>query len=122
MYGPPLVLWSLSWQAPSLEDFACASHFAINVLAANQHHPPRCFSTPLPDRFEGVECLQEAARCPLLKGAIAHFLCRNIRQFDGGDHVIFLSGVEEYKWNEGEPLVLHFGRYRVATRHPDLPE
>ena len=119
---PPLVLWSLSRQAASFADFANASHFAINVLAASQHHLSRQFSTPLPDKFEGVECLEQSAGCPLLKGATAHFVCRNIRQLDGGDHVIFLGEVEEYKWNEGEPLVFHSGRYRVPTRHPDLPE
>ncbi len=119
---PPLVLWSLSRQSSTFEDFAHASHFAVNVLAANQHHLSRQFSTPLPDKFEGVECLEGAAGCPLLKGATAHFVCRNVRQLDGGDHVIFLGEVEEYKWSEGEPLVFHSGRYRVATRHPDIPE
>jgi flavin reductase (DIM6/NTAB) family NADH-FMN oxidoreductase RutF len=119
---PPLVLWSLSRQAASLVDFANASHFVVNVLAANQHHLSRQFSTPLPDKFDGVECLEEPAGCPLLKGATAHFVCRNVRQLDGGDHVIFLGEVEEYRWSEGEPLVFHSGRYRVATRHPDLSE
>ena len=89
---------------------------------ANQHHLSRQFSTPLPDKFEGVECSEGAAGCPLLKGATAHFVCRNVRQLDGGDHVVFLGEVEEYKWSEGEPLVFHSGRYRVATRHPDIPE
>jgi flavin reductase (DIM6/NTAB) family NADH-FMN oxidoreductase RutF len=119
---PPLVLWSLSRQAPSFADFAGASHFAINVLAANQHHLSRQFSTPLPDKFAGVECIEGSTGCPLLRGATAHFICRNIRQFDGGDHIIFLGEVEEYKWHEGEPLVFHSGRYHVTTRHPDLPE
>lgn len=31
---PPLVLWSLARQAPSVCDFQGASHFAIHVLAA----------------------------------------------------------------------------------------
>src|SRR5712692_8710820 len=119
---PPLVLWSLSRQAPSFADFTSASHFAINVLAANQHHLSRQFSTPVSDKFKGVECLDGSAGCPLLKGATAHFVCRNVRQLDGGDHVIFIGEVEEYKWSEGEPLVFHSGRYRVATRHPDIPE
>jgi flavin reductase (DIM6/NTAB) family NADH-FMN oxidoreductase RutF len=119
---PPLVLWSLSRQAASFADFANASHFAVNVLSASQHHLSRRFSTPLPDKFEGVECLEGFAGCPLLKEATAHFVCRNIRQMDVGDHVIFLGEVEEYKWSDGEPLVFHSGRYRVATRHPDLPE
>jgi flavin reductase (DIM6/NTAB) family NADH-FMN oxidoreductase RutF len=119
---PPLVLWSLSRHSASLADFANASHFAINVLAANQHHLSRQFSTPLPGKFESVECLEGTAGCPLLQGTNAHFVCRNVRQLDGGDHVIFLGEVEEYKWSEGEPLVFHSGRYRVATRHPDIPE
>jgi flavin reductase (DIM6/NTAB) family NADH-FMN oxidoreductase RutF len=119
---PPLVLWSVSRQAASFADFAEASHFAVNVLAANQHHLSRQFSTPLIDKFEGVEILPGAAGCPLLSGASAHFVCRKVRQIEGGDHVIFLGEVEEYEWQESEPLVFHSGRYRIATRHPDLPE
>src|SRR5713101_429144 len=117
---PPLVLWSVSRQAASFGDFAEASHFAVNVLAANQHHLSRQFSTPLVDKFEGVEISPGAAGCPLLSGASAHFVCRKVRQMEGGDHVIFLGEVEEYKWQESEPLVFHSGRYRIATRHPDL--
>jgi flavin reductase (DIM6/NTAB) family NADH-FMN oxidoreductase RutF len=119
---PPLVLWSLSRNSSSLADFTSASHFAVNVLAAGQHHLSRQFATSLEDRFGDVECLEGRGGCPLLKGATAHFVCRNIRQCDGGDHVIFIGEVEDYKWNEGEPLIFHSGRYHVRTRHPDLPE
>ena len=119
---PPLVLWSLAKHSPSYPDFASATHFAINVLAADQHHLSRQFSTPVPDKFAGVDCEEGLAGCPLLKGATAHFVCRRVREFDGGDHVIFLGEVEDYKWREGEPLIFHSGRYHVKTRHPDLPE
>jgi flavin reductase (DIM6/NTAB) family NADH-FMN oxidoreductase RutF len=119
---PPLVLWSLSRQAPSFADFTHATHFAVNVLAANQHHLSRQFSTPLPDKFSGVEFAEGPAGVPLLSGVNAHFICRNVRQYDGGDHVIFLGEVEDYKYSDGEPLVFHSGRYRLATRHPDIPE
>jgi flavin reductase (DIM6/NTAB) family NADH-FMN oxidoreductase RutF len=119
---PPLVLWSLSRQAPSFADFTHATHFAVNVLAANQHHLSRQFSTPLPDKFLGVEFIEGPAGVPLLKGVNAHFFCRNVRQYDGGDHVIFLGEVEDYKYTDGEPLVFHSGRYRLATRHPDIPD
>ncbi len=119
---PPLVLWSLSRQAPSFADFTHATHFAVNVLAASQHHLSRQFSTPLPDKFSGVEFAEGPAGVPLLRGVNAHFVCRNVRQYDGGDHVIFLGEVEDYKYSDGEPLVFHSGRYRLATRHPDIPE
>jgi flavin reductase (DIM6/NTAB) family NADH-FMN oxidoreductase RutF/flavin-dependent dehydrogenase len=119
---PPLVLWSLSKHSPSYADFAAATHFAINVLAADQHHLSRKFSTPMTDKFAGVDYTDGLAGCPLLDGATAHFICRRVREFDGGDHVIFLGEVEDYQWREGEPLIFHSGRYHVRTRHPDLAE
>jgi len=119
---PPLILWSLARNTPSFQDFCRATHFAVNVLEARQHHLSRQFSTPMPDKFAGVECTEGRDGCPLLNGAISYFVCRKVRQYDGGDHVIFLGEVEEYKYQEGEPLVFHSGRYRVATRHPDIPE
>lgn len=119
---PPLVLWCLARKAPSLADFLEASHFAINVLATNQHHLSRQFSTPLPNKFDGVEFTEGPAGLPLLGGVIAQFICRNLKQIDGGDHIILIGQVEDYRRFEGEPLVFHSGRYRVATRHPDLAE
>lgn len=119
---PPLVLWCLAREAASLLDFTGASHFAINVLAADQHHLSRQFSTPLPDKFCGVDFADGVAGVPLLNGVIARFICHNVEQHDGGDHVIFVGEVEAYERFDGEPLVFHSGRYRVATRHPELAE
>lgn len=119
---PPLVLWSLAKEAPSLADFTGASHFSINVLAANQHHLSRQFSTPQPDKFSGVDCCESTAGVPLLNGVIARFLCRNVKQYDGGDHLIFIGEVEKYERFDGEPLVFHSGYYRVATRHPEVAQ
>lgn len=119
---PPLVLWSLAKQATSLADFTSASHFAINVLAADQHHLSRQFSTPQTDKFSGVDCCEGTAGVPLLNGVIARFLCRNVKQYDGGDHLIFIGEVEKYERFDGEPLVFHSGFYRVTTRHPELDQ
>ena len=119
---PPLVLWCLSRQATDFAALNTASRFAVNVLSAKQHHLSRRFSTTRADKFTGVEFEDAPEGSPLLKGATAHFICRVAGRFDGGDHVIILGEVEEYRWNEGEPLVFHSGRYHVTTRHPDLPE
>lgn len=119
---PPLILWSISRQTPSFTDFSNSSHFAVNVLELRQHHLSRQFSTPVPDKFAGVEFAEGPGGVPLLNGVIAQFVCRKVRQYDGGDHVILVGEVEQYKYNEGEPLVFHSGRYRVATRHPDIAE
>jgi flavin reductase (DIM6/NTAB) family NADH-FMN oxidoreductase RutF len=120
--NPPLILWSLSRQTQSFLDFANCVHFVVNVLEAKQHHLSRQFSTPVPDKYAGVDFAEGKAGIPMLNGALAHFVCRKVKQYDGGDHVIFLGEVEEYKYSEGEPLVFHSGRYRVATRHPDIAE
>jgi len=120
--NPPLILWSLARQAPSFADFTSCTHFAVNVLEAKQHHLSRQFSTPWPDKFAGVDFAEGKAGVPIMSGAIAQFACRKVKQYDGGDHVIFLGEVEEYKYNDGEPLVFHSGRYRIATHHPDIAD
>ncbi len=119
---PPLVLWCLSRQATDFAALNAASRFAVNVLSARQHHLSRQFSATLADKFTSVECEDAPEGIPLLKGATAHFICRVVGRFDAGDHVIIVGEVEEYRWNEGEPLVFHSGRYHVTTRHPDLPD
>ncbi len=119
---PPLVLWSIARQATNFEEFISATHFAVNVLEAGQHHLSRRFSTPMADKFAGVDCEHGPCGLPLLQGASARFICRTVQQYDGGDHVILLGEVEAYSWAEAEPLVFHSGRYRVATRHPEVAE
>ena len=119
---PPLILWSLSRQAVSFSDFINTTHFAVNVLESRQHHLSRQFSTPVPDKFAGVEYDEGKGGLPLLRGVIAQFVCRKVRQYDGGDHVILIGEVEKYNYNAGQPLVFHSGHYRIATHHPDIAE
>ena len=59
---------------------------------------------------------------PLLEGTLAHFVCRNVRQLDAGDHVIFSARSSATRRTAGEPLVFHSGFYRVATRHAELDQ
>ena len=119
---PPLVLWCLQSDAPSKVAFGACTHFGVNVLAATQHNLSRQFATPAEDKFAGVETHDGAAGIPLLDGALAHFICRNVRQLDAGDHVIVIGEVEHFKTFAGEPLVFHAGAYHVATRHPEFDD
>ncbi|MCQ4084040.1 flavin reductase family protein [Streptomyces sp. RB6PN25] len=118
--NPPIVLWCLSKNAPSLPHFTAASHFAINVLAADQHHLSRQFATPATDKFARAPVTVGTAGTPLLDGAVARFQCRTVQHIDAGDHVIVLGEVEQYEAPGGEPLVFHSGSYHMTTRHPDL--
>ena len=110
--APPLVLWSLSRQAGSMPAFARGSHYAINILAADQHALAMRFASKSADRFEGVAFHLNAAGAPILDGAAAVFECFNRSQYEEGDHVIFVGEVERCAHRAGAaPLIFHGGRY-----------
>lgn len=109
---PPLVLWSLSLYSPSLPVFQNCSHYAINVLAADQADLSQRFATQAIDRFAGVEFSPGVGGAPLLPGCCAWFECRNEVRHAGGDHIIFVGLVEKFAHHDRAPLVFQGGRYR----------
>jgi flavin reductase (DIM6/NTAB) family NADH-FMN oxidoreductase RutF len=126
---PPLVLWAAAKSSPSMPAFDAATHFAVNVLASDQHHLSRQFSVSGAEKFEGVALVPadelapgttDAGHPPVLDGTVAHFVCRRTDRVDAGDHVVFFGEIESYAAPGGQPLVFHAGSYRVATKHPDL--
>lgn len=115
--SPPLVLWSLSRIAASLPVFSAGSHYAINILAADQKTLAERFATRGADRWAGVTFDQGAGGAPLLHGAAATFECFNRSRYEEGDHVIFVGEVERCTHRTGaSPLLFHGGRY--FTEHP----
>jgi flavin reductase (DIM6/NTAB) family NADH-FMN oxidoreductase RutF len=110
--APPLVLWSLSRQAGSMPTFERGSHYAINILAADQHALAERFARKQIDRFAGLAFREGAGGAPVLEGAVAVFECFNRSQYEEGDHVIFVGQVEHCSLREGvPPLIFHGGRY-----------
>jgi flavin reductase (DIM6/NTAB) family NADH-FMN oxidoreductase RutF len=115
--SPPLVLWSLSRAAASMVVFSAGSHYAINVLAADQKRLAERFATRGADRWAGVTFDEGAGGAPLLHGAAATFECFNRSRYEEGDHVIFVGEVEQCAHRTGvAPLLFHGGRY--YTEHP----
>ena len=110
--APPLVLWSLSRHAGSMPTFARGSHYAIHILAADQHALALRFASKDVDRFEGLPFREGAGGVPLLDGAAAVFECFNRSRYQEGDHVIFVGEVESCTRRAGaQPLIFHGGRY-----------
>ena len=109
---PPLVLWSLSLQSPSLPVFEACSHYAVNILAADQIELSQRFSQSQNDRFAGIDTTGGAGGTPLLPGCCAWFECRNEVRYPGGDHIILLGYVEDFQRAEKPPLIFHGGQYR----------
>lgn len=110
--SPPLVLWSLSRAAASMAVFSAGSHYAINILAADQKPLAERFATRGADRWQGVTFDAGAGGAPLLHGAAATFECFNRSRYEEGDHVIFVGEVERCTHRSGAmPLLFHGGRY-----------
>jgi flavin reductase (DIM6/NTAB) family NADH-FMN oxidoreductase RutF len=108
---PPLVLWSQSLYAQSLPAFQEASHFVVNVLAADQVALAKRFAGDHDNRFLDVEHIVPEHGAPVIAGCAAHFECRNEARYYGGDHIIFLGRVERYTHTPKPPLMFCRGRY-----------
>ncbi|MBB1633697.1 flavin reductase family protein [Cupriavidus sp. UME77] len=117
---PPLVLWSIRRESKSAADFLEASHFAVNVLAANQVEASQLFGSSNPERFNLIAWSPGEHGSPLLDGAIAKLECRREMVYQGGDHLIVVGHVERYSRFEGDPLLFAQGQYAVAQNHPSL--
>ena len=110
--SPPLVLWSLSRRAGTMPAFRAGSHYAINILAADQRALAERFAGRAQERFRGVLFHDGSAGAPVLEGAAAVFECFNRSRYDEGDHVIFVGEVERCTHRAGaQPLIFHGGRY-----------
>ncbi|NRF72374.1 flavin reductase family protein [Aquincola sp. S2] len=117
---PPLIVWALNRRATSLALFESASHFAVNILAADQIDVSRCFSTPGIDRFGQVPWCRGETGAPILADVLAVLECEREAMHDGGDHVLMVGRVRKFTRFEKEPLLFVQGRYGVAVDHPGL--
>lgn len=109
---PPLILWSLSLYSPNLQTFLQAPYFAVNILAAEQQDLSKRFSTPMADRFAGLDWVAGEGGIPLITGSAAQLQCRNETRHYSGDHVVLIGQVLCFSYRDAEPLVFVRGQYR----------
>lgn len=110
--APPLVLWSLARTSGSMPALGAGSHYAINILAADQQALAEQFAQKATDRWLNVEFTEGASGAPVIAGCAATFECFNRSRYDEGDHVIFVGEVERCMHREdAAPLLYHGGRF-----------
>ena len=110
--SPPLVLWSLSRRAGTVPAFSSGSHYAINILGADQRALAQRFASREPDRFDGLALREGAGGAPIIEGAVAVFECFNRSRYEEGDHIIFVGEVERCERRaDASPLIFHGGRF-----------
>lgn len=122
---PPLVLVSLDRRS-RLCSLLEARPFTVNVLEAGQKDLARHFAgTPGQDVDWEVDRDDDSGGgAPRLAGALAHIACTPWRHYDGGDHVLYLGEVQEFRLHEGSPLLFHTGKFHQLGDDfdPDLWE
>lgn len=110
---PPLVLWSIGRNSDRFEAFQQATHFAVNVLSADQVSLSERFARTDETSLVGINTEPGAHGVPLLAQALARFECVTEQRLEGGDHVIMLGRVLAVDCADaGAPLLYLRGQYR----------
>lgn len=113
---PPLVLVCIE-RVASMHDVAiAASHFAVNVLAAEQETLARRFADTGSDRFAGVGYTRGESGAPLLDDALAIAECRRVTAHPAGDHTILVGETEHATVRDARPLLYYRGGYASLER------
>ncbi len=109
---PPLIVWSMACRSHAVPAFSAATHYAINVLPADQHALALRFASSTGDRWQGVDWQPGLGGAPLLAGALAQFECANQHHQLEGDHLLFIGRVERcVHRSDAAPLVFHGGKF-----------
>ena len=108
---PPLVLWSLAHSASTMDGFAGAAGYVINVLAGDQIELAQRFALSSEQLFDAVPFRLSQRGVPVLAGTVAWFECRHRSRYDEGDHVIFVGEVERCHAHPQRTLGFRRGRF-----------
>lgn len=93
---PALLLVSIAKTSSNYDNFANASHFAINILAEEQKDVSNTFARPSDDRFADLAWTKSACQNPLIDQVSAWFDCVTYQIVDAGDHAILIGKVENF--------------------------
>jgi len=116
---PVLILICVDKAADTHDILAEAGCFAVNILDRDQEEISRALATKKGERstkLDGIAHSFGVTGAPLIDGSLAQLDCLTVKQYEGGDHTIFLGEVVAAKESgEGEPLVFYGGRYGRFT-------
>lgn len=109
--APPLVSFCLNKGAGSFKAFISSRYFAINILSNNQREIARQFSQSVSDKFADVDYILSAeSQIPLIIGATSLIECKKFKQFECGDHYVFIGEVVKINVDESKTPLLYFAK------------
>lgn len=106
---PPLVLVSLDRRSKLCGLLDEARPFTVNVLESAQKDLALHFAGR-PNQDVGWDAVSECG-APQLADALAHIACTPWQHYDGGDHVLYLGEVQQFRIHDGQPLLFHTGKF-----------
>jgi len=115
---PPLILWSIGLNAPSLGAFRQRSSFIINILSEKQKSVCKQLATPSDNKFKDVAWHPGYENNPVIDNALAVIECSVYNRYEGGDHEIVLGEVINLDLTDKKPLVYHRGQFTGLTDNP----
>ncbi|HEY6224454.1 MAG TPA: flavin reductase family protein [Gemmatimonadales bacterium] len=108
---PPLLLVAVDHANDMHAAMRAATHFVVNILAADQEALARAFAAETTNRFDGVGYRESRHGVPVLDGAVAHIECTKQAEIPGGDHTVFFGLVTGGEVTERRPLLYYRGGY-----------
>lgn len=109
---PPLVLWSIGRNSDLFEAFIDTKFFTINILNENQQDLSNQFAKKEKHSLKNYNWQRSANGCKYVPDSLVYFNCETYEQLDGGDHIIFVGKVTDFKTNAGRPLLFAQGKYQ----------
>ena len=120
---PLLVLICVTRDASMHDLIHEAGTFAVNILAEDQRPVAEVFARrgELTAPMGGLPFHVRGSGAPLLSGTLGWFECEVWREYDGGDHTIFVGRVVDMEFSrpDGEPLLFFGGKYRGIADGPN---
>ncbi|MGC5614797.1 flavin reductase family protein [Georgenia sp. Z1491] len=113
---PPLLLVSFTRKSQAAQRLM-DQPFTINVLAGDQKSTALQFAGSPQEGHEIEWDFQFGS--PRIAGSLAHFSCTPWREYDGGDHVLFLGEVVDFGHSENkDSLVFYRGQWHNVAHLP----
>lgn len=108
---PQLVSFCHGKNAGSFHAFNNAKYFTISILASDQSGISKNFARQAEDKFENIDYkLTHDTRIPLITGAVCHIECSKFKQFECGDHVIFIGEVTKITVDKDKSPLVYFAK------------
>ncbi|HEX6988530.1 MAG TPA: flavin reductase family protein [Bacillota bacterium] len=105
---PPLILISIDRRANAAR-YLSGRPFTVNVLTADQEAVAWQFAGRPQENL--ALAWTEGRLSPRLAEPLAYFECSPWREYDGGDHVLYVGRVEEFGYSDQAPLLFFASRF-----------